>query len=180
MRTVERGYLLDDTFTYALDNSDTFSELTSSPAWPKLKLYPGDWTCSSMRWFRANMRTGSSTALFALTIQLVLSFVHLHLLGIAPLDALGDSAVVCTSHVSTGGTDSQTIPRVPKSPHRSSGDFCAICSLIQFAGDLVPASSPPLPSASALSRPLVDPGEQAVRASSRRGFFQSRAPPRLI
>src|SRR5208337_3280215 len=38
----------------------------------------------TMGWFRSRMRLGSWSALFALTIQLVLSFEHLHFDGASP------------------------------------------------------------------------------------------------
>ena len=130
-----------------------------------------------MRWFRAKMRTGSLIALFALSMQLVVSYGHLHLVAIAT-EGTGVKAVAgFAGQSSTDVPDGRAAPPIPKPQDRSAGDFCAICSLTQLAGDVVAASSPLLPAPNALDGAPIDHGAQAALAPLQRGLFQARAPP---
>jgi hypothetical protein len=128
-----------------------------------------------MRWFRSNVRLGSYLALLALTVQLALSFAHVHLDGIG-------SRAAGTALSLLKGTPAAALPDAPAAPskHGSGGladDFCAVCSLVQMAGSSVPAASPALP--------LPGPSSQIWRATraefrlaaSRQFPFQARAPP---
>jgi hypothetical protein len=88
-----------------------------------------------MCWFRSRARWGAFAALFALALQLVLSFGHVH------ADQLVQPAAASVSHVSSAnGT-----PPVPAHPDGLPDDFCAICSLINLAGTVVPSAAPALP-----------------------------------
>ena len=75
-----------------------------------------------MFWVRSNRRFGSWAALFALAIQLVLSFGHIHLEGIQ-----GSSAAVAPQ--------SQAQPNAPADDDGDRGfgphHFCAICAAAQ-------------------------------------------------
>jgi hypothetical protein len=117
-----------------------------------------------MHWFRARLRSSSCVALFALALQLVLSFGHVHvhdILGHAP-------AQIETSGAAT--------PATSDTPEQADG-YCAICAIIHLAGTLVPASVPslPLPLAYGRAQPrttvLVDAPTQTP------SFFAARAPP---
>jgi len=124
-----------------------------------------------MRWFRTNMRFGACSALLALALQITLLFGHVHLNPIAPL---GINAKAVASVDVPGGARA---PAAPKSQHRSAGDFCAICSLIQLAGQVLPSASKPLPLPIALPCIVVQPCAQLALAQSQCGCFQARAPP---
>jgi hypothetical protein len=126
-----------------------------------------------MRWFRSNLRAGAWCALFALAVQLTLSFGHVHLSGfLRP----GSAANVVLAE---GGSPPAALPIAPanQKPHGLADDFCAICSLIHLAGTLVTSAPPalPVPTASKALRLGVYAGRDL--AAARPDFFQARAPP---
>jgi hypothetical protein len=99
-----------------------------------------------MRWFRSRSRLGSYLALFALTVQLALSFGHVHperyLLGRQSATLSGVSATtVSASAIDSAGKETPAL----------ADDFCPICALIHLAGTLVPAAAPSLPQLGAFS-----------------------------
>ena len=79
-----------------------------------------------MRWFRRNMRFGSWCALFALTIQLALSFGHLHFASSAAAAAMASAA----AEPLADAPDDQPTP----SKHSRVADYCTICASIHLAG----------------------------------------------
>ena len=121
-----------------------------------------------MRWFRRNIRFGSWCALFALAIQLVLSFGHLHFASSAAAAALASAAAAPL----TGAPDNPPAP----SKHSRVADYCTICASIHLAGLLTaepPSVSTLVPSCQ---------GRLTVRietpSSSYSGLpFNARAPP---
>jgi Protein of unknown function (DUF2946) len=105
--------------------------------------------------------------LFALTLQIVLSFGHVHLLG-----GRGYS----TDRLSVAGTHSVPAHQ-QQQPIGDADDYCATCASIHLAATSL------LPQTPQLSVPFaVQPVEHAnfILANSlspRRASFQSRAPP---
>ena len=137
---------------------------SSGPAY-----YRGRRRDSEMRWIRRNSRFGSWTAIFALAIQLVLSFGHIHLAGIQ-----GSSALIASS--------SQLQPNIPDDDDRGTTghDFCAICVALNLT------SSSVLPTVALPATP-VDHSHQWISALHPAQFseslyflFQPRAPPHSI
>jgi|SRR6516225_8197183 len=127
-----------------------------------------------MHWLRARMRLGSCLALFALTIQLILSFGHLHFDGIPSRSGLGSLMLRWVIQPPA------TLPDVPSAPTKDEpaslvDHFCAICSVTQLAG--VPVTAPMLPLPISNSRISLDVNVEAVLALSPHPFFQARAPP---
>jgi hypothetical protein len=122
-----------------------------------------------MYWVRSNSRFGSWAALFALAIQLVLSFGHIHLEGIQ-----GPSAVITAS--------SQAQPNNTPGDDRGTGghDFCAICAALNLT------SSSILPTVALPATPVDQPYKWVAdvhppQVSYRVHFpFQARAPPHSI
>jgi hypothetical protein len=119
-----------------------------------------------MHWFRANSKIGARLGLFALTLQIVLSFGHVHLGGLRQ----------STDRLSVAGTHS--VPSDPQPLPISDADgYCAICATIHLAATSL------LPQAPQLTGPFaVQPVEHADFISAnplspRRASFQSRAPP---
>ena len=119
-----------------------------------------------MQWFRANSKVGARLGLFALTLQIVLSFGHFHLGGLRH----------SSDRLSVAGK--QSVPSDPlRQPISDADEYCAICATIHLAATSL------LPQSPHLSVPF------AVRAvehanfipanflSPRRASFQSRAPP---
>jgi hypothetical protein len=119
-----------------------------------------------MRWFRTNRIFGGRLALFALAVQLVLSFGHVHVHGI------GHSApvVLASVHGSAGAP-------APTQNKPDSDDYCAICATISLLSGSV-AAMPPLLALPVVSHVVEHAGRVAiVVVAPRRGLFQSRAPP---
>jgi hypothetical protein len=120
-----------------------------------------------MRWFRANRTLGGSLALFALALQLVLSFGHIH-----REDIYGP---VRASASALAAEQSQSLPSDRSSKH--SDDYCAICATMSLLGNSFVAQAPQLP---------VPFDSQAAEQIDRvalifiappRASYQSRAPP---
>jgi hypothetical protein len=128
---------------------------------------------TQMRWVRVNRRVGAWAALFALTLQITLSFGHVHLAKFAT----SSSPAAGMSLAQAAGRDGG-----PANPPRHTGanDFCAICATIALVASSV------LPEPSALL-PLVasERGWLNEFAGTRISFdpfflFQARAPPAVL
>jgi hypothetical protein len=125
-----------------------------------------------MLWFRANRVFGGRLALFALAVQLVLSFGHIHredIYGPArPFAAAASIAVPAAD-------ESQALPS--DHPAKHSDDYCAICATMSLLSTSFVAEAPqvPLPFVS-YAIEHVD-RVAVVFIAPRRAPFQSRAPP---
>jgi len=121
-----------------------------------------------MRWFRRNVRFGSWCALFALTIQLVLSFGHLHFASSAAVAALASAAA---EPLAAAPDDTPT-----PSKHSRVADYCTICASLHLAG--LPTAEPPSvstlqPASGERLKVIIE-----VRSSIYSGLsFNARAPP---
>ena len=119
-----------------------------------------------MRWVRARLGAGSRLALFALALQIVLSFGHVH---------LGEFRHATDGPAVAG---SQPVPSDPfQHPGSDADDYCAICATIHLAATSLLPQLPQLPVQFA-TRP-VEHANFVVKGffSARRAPFQSRAPP---
>ena len=122
-----------------------------------------------MRWFRTRSRLGSCLALFALALQLALSFGHVHLDGDAPdsghpsvlSDAQPATALDPTNHDSPAADD----------------DHCPICALIHLARTLVQAEAPSLPLPGDFEQLRFEAASDFGLAAPNDAPFQARAPP---
>jgi hypothetical protein len=125
-----------------------------------------------MRWFRSNRKTGGRLALFALALQFVLSFGHIHredIYGTAPAAAAPTTAAL---------TSVDRLPSAPSDPSsKHTDDYCAICATISLLSNSFVAALPQLP-LPAVSH-VVDHDDYiaALSVPPRRTSFQSRAPP---
>ena len=120
-----------------------------------------------MKWFRSNIKRGSRLALFALAIQLTLSFGHFH--GVA---AQAASAVQSLSDAA------QQQPSSNHDSDRQPNDNCAICAVIAMA-NAVTFATPPLlllPQ-QAVEFLYLTTDAEFVDLNSARVAFQPRAPP---
>jgi hypothetical protein len=117
------------------------------------------------------MELGSRLALFALAVQLVLSFSHVHVGKIAPASSPG--AITLAQAPDRGGGPT------PK-PHSGVDDFCAICATVSLlATSIVPTASSVLPPVPAEHRWLTE--FAGIRPSSIPFvLFQARAPPVVL
>jgi hypothetical protein len=124
----------------------------------------------AMRWLRSNIRGVSCLALFALALQITLSFGHIHRSNIYGANgATAISAALATTGESPSG------PSDRSSKH--SDDYCAICATMSLLGNSFVAQAPHLPV------PFVShAAEQIDRVAltfiaTPRASYQSRAPP---
>jgi hypothetical protein len=124
-----------------------------------------------MGWFRAKSKWGGRLALFALAVQFIVAFGHIH-----PDDVYGSLndpfptqaiSLATASHVQSLSSEQSTTV---------DNDFCAICATVSLLSSSVAAQAPKLR--------LPEP--QAVERTTRalafvvippRRPFQSRAPP---
>jgi hypothetical protein len=95
-----------------------------------------------MGWIRANLKLGSWCALFALAVQLSLSFGHFHRNGtesgsISPPLSASSPGYAVVEHIDGGSG--------PSSPTRPEADYCSICAVLNLAGSAVPAATPAAP-----------------------------------
>ena len=122
-----------------------------------------------MRWFRANKTLCSRLALFALAVQFVLAFGHIHRDDIY---GFARAAVAIAAPVPGG---SQQLPS--DQPTKHGDDYCAVCAAVSLLGNSFAAAAPtlPLPSASHAIE-LLD-RVATILIAPRRAAFQSRAPP---
>ncbi|MDA9498248.1 DUF2946 family protein [Bradyrhizobium sp. CCBAU 11357] len=132
-----------------------------------------------MKWFRSNSRHGARLALFAMLVQLALTFGHSHWFAqAAPLAQ--SSAEQTDSTKSVAAIDRAAVQKQsPPGPDRehSGDDNCAICAIIAMAGTIVSATPPVLllPQAIELLQRTLD--AEFAHLTSAGTAFQPRAPP---
>ena len=102
--------------------------------------------------------------MFALALQLALSFGHVH------ANELGGHA---PAQIETSGTAAPASSDTPG--HADS--YCAICAIIHLAGTLVPASVPSLPLPVAYGRVQLRTTVIVDAPTQTPFFFAARAPP---
>jgi hypothetical protein len=128
-----------------------------------------------MHWIRANIRFGARLALFALAVQMALSFGHVHIATPTLASTNGEQPAVADE---PGLTLSRAILPIHKSDGSTSGD-CAICALIHLSSTSAPAAAPVLPLPANLDPlGLLAPAELPL-AASLYALFQARAPPSI-
>ena len=120
-----------------------------------------------MNWVRSRVRQAALLALFALAVQIVLSFGHFH--GDAAHAASFSPHAIATSHGDT-----------PSHPHPDGllPDGCAICAAIVLAGTVIAAAPPPLALPATFAIRAADTQRDMAAAGTGRTAFRSRAPPR--
>jgi hypothetical protein len=121
-----------------------------------------------MGWIQRHRRHGALLALAALVLQIVLSFGHVHLHGLA------QSAPAAITHpIALADKNSQTPAPIPL----ENDDYCAVCASIFFASSAFAPPLPQLPVPSTFQR--VEHSFHAARlfANPPQLAFRSRAPP---
>jgi len=123
-----------------------------------------------MKWFRTNIRNGAKLALFALAVQLILSFGHVHggTVHAAPLDAT----------IARAASAAAQTPAPPDTDHHHRAtDPCAICAVMAMAGTALFAAPPVLllPQAAVLLQRITEGEFDHLDAIS--GASQPRGPP---
>ncbi len=121
-----------------------------------------------MRRFRIQKRFGCCAALFALLIQFVASFGHVHLEHVTPAESIADGTVWTVDQHSTGGPlDDDT--------HR--GYVCDICATVSLTAFAQIALPPDLPARSTFYLATNTPSPEIAPHAVWRVAFRSRAPP---
>jgi hypothetical protein len=126
-----------------------------------------------MRLIRSNIRGFARLALFALAVQLALTFGHVHLDGLAPASAQAAASV---------DQGAVTLAKTHAKTHKSQGaaDFdCPICALIQLASTSAPSVAPPLPTPIMVGGSVLQTSNETGVAASPLTAFQARGPPSL-
>ena len=130
-----------------------------------------------MKWFRSNIRHGARLAMFAMLVQIVLTFGHSHWFAqAAPLaqSQLTDGAK------SIAPTNSEAVQKQsPANPDRErpGDDNCAICALVAMAGTVVFATPPLLHLPQAVELLYRTTDAEFIHLESTKHAFQPRAPP---
>jgi hypothetical protein len=121
-----------------------------------------------MNWFRRS-RWGSCLAQFALALQLVLSFGHVHLAANSRHSLGPHFAASRDMHKASGGHHHPHLPA-------AADDYCPLCALIHLAGTLLPSAPPSaMPAVSARASHGIVAHFDLSAASA--AHFQARAPP---
>jgi hypothetical protein len=134
-----------------------------------------------MKWFRSNIRNGARLALFALVVQLALSFGHFHRLAAqVPPNIQSNSTLVGTTD--KGGLASVSQARQQQTPagqdrDQQTGDDCAICAVISMASTVLFAAPPVLLLPQAVEFLYLAIDAEFVHLESPGTAFQPRAPP---
>jgi hypothetical protein len=122
-----------------------------------------------MQWWRSRRQIGSYVALFALCLQLALSFAHIHTEDFSS-PAAGSSSSSARAGVEAGD---------PQQGHEGgvAHDDCVICASIFLAGTAVPASPPALATPVDFGAPPFEGVMSADIRLVRYVSFRTRAPP---
>lgn len=132
-----------------------------------------------MKWFRSNIRHGARLALFAMLVQLGLTFGHSHWFAQA-------APLAQATLQQTGGAKGQAAvdraavhKQSPSGPDREhpGEDNCAICAVIAMAGAVVSATPPLLHLPQAIDLLYRTTDAEFLHLKSAGTAFQPRAPP---
>jgi hypothetical protein len=124
---------------------------------------------AGMRRLRSIRRFGAGLGLFALLLQLALSFGHIH-----PEDLLGTSAAGIAT------VAGKAPPTSPAPDRRDSGvphDDCPICAVMHLAGTIVLPDPPALALPAQFAVTVFPTDDLVAIVVPRRPPFQTRAPP---
>jgi len=125
-----------------------------------------------MRWFRTNRKFGGRLALFALAVQFVLFFGHIH-----PEDIYGPISAA-SSRVSTAASlAAQAASATSDHGLKPADEYCAICASAVSLSNSFVAAAPQVPPLYAGRIATRRDRVAAVLIPPRRAAFQSRAPP---
>jgi len=131
-----------------------------------------------MKWFRRHIKTGSRLALFALTLQFVLSFGHFHWDAARAATALQSHTALAQDQ----GVAPDTAIQAQQQPFshddgRPANEPCAICAVMSMANQMLFATVALLPLPDAIEQPFLVTDAAFALPGASRSAFQSRAPP---
>jgi len=128
-----------------------------------------------MRWCRSTQLFGVYLALFALTLQFIASFAHIHPDGFGSATGgslSGEASLVLSS---AGASDSPAYPLNDQRglPHRD----CAVCISIALLGSALKGQPPALSVPADIGLSPTRPGSELQFSVVRFYPFRTRAPP---
>jgi hypothetical protein len=124
-----------------------------------------------MMWVRSKIRQASLLALFALAMQLGLSFGHIH------ADAAFNGALSAKQAPIGGASIVAQSPIHSQHDDGLAADSCAICATIALANTLVTAAAPVLPAPPIFALHISEATPEVASLNVARPAFHSRAPP---
>ena len=129
-----------------------------------------------MRWFRSHSRLGSGLAIFSLTLQLALSFGHIHLRDIFGTTHASTSIAASTA---TSRSDEQHGRAIPtdRTSHEHEDEYCAVYAINNLLGSAQITQPPPLPLPCLFRFAGLSAGYEADLAELHHGLSRARAPP---
>jgi Protein of unknown function (DUF2946) len=135
-----------------------------------------------MKWFRSNIRHGARFALFALAVQLALSFGHFHWLAATQAAPALQSGLTQTDgadvqHAAAAGKQATQQSPASHDNDQQTGDSCAICAVVAMAGTVLFATPPLLLLPQAVEFLYLTTDAEFVHLKSAGAAFQPRAPP---
>lgn len=131
-----------------------------------------------MQWFRRHTGSGSRLALFALALQFVLSFGHIHADAAHAVTAVQSQVSLALEQGLVPDTPSQAQPQPANHDDGTpSNEPCAICAVMSMASQLVGATPPSLLLPDAVALPFLTTDATFACPVTPWRAFQSRAPP---
>jgi hypothetical protein len=143
-----------------------------------------------MIWFRSRIRSCSRLALFALALQIAVSFGHMHPddLGLPPHSQSTQMAIIAAARAATFETRPATLHISAKmlskdagdaDRHPASNDYCPICADMALVATAIPSLPPVLIVLASVRR--IEHGQLPADVASRQAIqlFQARAPPQV-
>jgi hypothetical protein len=125
-----------------------------------------------MNWVRSTIRPFARLALFALALQMVVSFGHMH-----PDDlGLSSVAIAHRAHFPSGAAQALSGP-AGRDQYPSSDDYCPICASMALLATGAPSLPPVIVAPPLISRVLSSPAALYLVATQAILSFQARAPP---
>jgi hypothetical protein len=125
-----------------------------------------------MNWVRSTIRPFARLALFALALQMVVSFGHMH-----PDDlGLSSWATAHRAHFPSGVAQALSGP-VDRDQYPSSDDYCPICASIALLATGAPSLPPVVVAPPVISAVWSSPTSPYLVATKAIFSFQARAPP---
>ena len=131
-----------------------------------------------MTWFRRHIRTGSRLALFALVLQFVLSFGHVHWEAAQAAAAIPSQNSLAHEQGVIPDAASQT--QQHPSGHDDgapSNEPCAICAVMAMASQMLFATAALLPLPDAIEQSFLVTDARFALPGAPWPAFQSRGPP---
>lgn len=127
-----------------------------------------------MQWWRSKRRAGVGLGLFALAVQLILSFGHIH-----PQDVLPPSALAAASTTLLfPGAKLSSVPAQHRAPNGLPHDDCPICMAMHMTASGLLPTPPFVVLPSKFDRVSKNAAFEKFDLSVRRyALFQTRAPP---